>query len=193
MGKHMQAPSLHKTHTPTHTKTNSQMCWRLNGWLWLSWLRHVSGSLLWPLSVSACLEAKHSWRKLDYFCNLLIFRFCCGFISRPDYNQTHLSPSTHPHLWKFAENTSSSSDRGCLDEKLSVEINWIATLTLRSSVIPGLSHGFFVSKHYTHVICLLYGSLFLLVKEKKNRWKVNYDLNKFSWCDSRWKFWLYIP
>lgn len=142
-------------HRNQHAQRRILKCvWSVNGWLRLSWLRHVSGSLLWPLSVSACLEAKHSWRKLDYFCNLLIFRFCCGFISRPDYNQTHLSPNTHPHLWKFAENPSSSSDRGCVDEKLSVEINWIATLTLCSSVIPSLSRGFFVSKCYTHFLCL---------------------------------------
>ena len=42
----------------------------VTGWLRLSWLCHVSSSLLWLLSASACLVAKHSWRKWDYFCDL---------------------------------------------------------------------------------------------------------------------------
>ncbi len=63
-----------------------------NGWQRLSLLRHVSGSLPRALSVSACLEAKHSWGIKVYFPSLLIFCYWCVFISSPD--EMHFSSST---------------------------------------------------------------------------------------------------
>lgn len=138
-GKTHASPfSTQNTKTNTHKDEFSNVLDQLMGdWGWADYVMSLAlcfgrcqCPLVWRLNTAGV-----NWTISAIFSFSVFVVF---FFSRPDYNKTHLSPNTHPHLWKFAENPSSSSDRDCVDEKMSVEINGIATLTLCSSVIPAL-------------------------------------------------------